>query len=80
MPVDCIPRLQASVKSEVGKLIKRLCVLLCMNEEEHANYSLYVEGSSFTYLTEVSGGDLMAWCMQRIDCCPLYRWEMKMEG
>ena len=51
--VCACPPLQANVKSEVGKLVKRLCVLLNVDEDDHAHYSLYVEGASFTHLSEV---------------------------
>ena len=43
------------MKTELAKLIKRLCVLMCVDEEDHTHYSLYVEGTPFTYLSEVSG-------------------------
>ena len=44
---------KANIKSEVGKLIQTLCALLCMDEEDHTHYSLYVEGTPFTQLAEV---------------------------
>ena len=38
----------------MGKLVKRLCVLLCVDETECDHYSLYVEGTPHTLLPEVS--------------------------
>ena len=41
------------MRSEVGKLVKRLCVLLCVQEADHDHFSLYVEGTPYTILPEV---------------------------
>ena len=45
--------LQANVRSEVGKLVRRLCVLLRVEEADYDHFSLYVEGTPYTILPEV---------------------------
>ena len=37
----------------MGKLVRRLCVLLRVEEADYDHFSLYVEGTPYTILPEV---------------------------
>jgi hypothetical protein len=57
LPTGIIHTDMANVRSEVGKLVRRLCVLLRVEEADYDHFSLYVEGTPYTILPEMTEED-----------------------